>query len=420
MLKQIVAISLKELKIVLRDKGVLSVLFLLPIIFTLLMTFAGVGNQGTRDVKILVLNQDRGPIASRVVERLKHEKGLVVVDKLQDAVPTEASAEAALLGNGSDYAFVLAFPANFSEGIAQPTGDPSKTPVVRFIADPGTGGTNLNPVERLVEIQIMNVAGAFAAGNSAQKTLTDLVSKTAMPENPALAQLAGDFAKRMKTIDTQIGSTVQFKQVPPKGMVMTRPLTAEDQNLPGYTIFGIFFIVQVIGTTLLREKEDGTFNRLMAAPIKRSVILLGKLIPFYLINLFQVVFMFGFGWLVFHISFGNSILGLFLVSLATAAVANALGLFIASISKTAEQMGPLSGLILISLATVGGIFIPSFEMPKILQTFSRFTPHAWALKGFQDILVRGYDAVAVLPTVGVLMIFTVVLYVLALLRFRVE
>lgn len=394
MLLQIYAICAKEIRILIRDGGVLAVLFILPVIFVSIMTFAGVGNQSIHDAQILVVSHDEGPIAQQVIARLKQQKGLVVTDRVDNHALDDQQAERLLLKGGSPYGLILVFPANFSAAVQRGSaagGDPS---LVRFIADPATGGQNLNPIERLIKIQVMTVAGAYAGA--------------ALAPGEAKPELAS------------LQPPVDFKRVAPRGLEIARPITAEEQNVPGYTIFGVFFIVQVIGTTILREKESGTFNRLMAAPISKPVLLIGKLLSFYAVNLVQVAFMFLFGRLVFHISFGNSILGLVAVTLAASAAANALGLLIAAISKTAEQMGPLSGIILVTLATAGGIFIPYFEMPKILQRVSFFTPHAWALKGFQDILVRGYGFSAVLPTAGVLLLFAALFYGLALFRFRFE
>ena len=83
-------------------------------------------------------------------------------------------------------------------------------------------------------------------------------------------------------------------------------------------------------------------------------------------------------------------------------------------------MGPFSGLTLMGMATIGGLFIPTFQMPKIFQKLAFITPHAWALKGYQDILVRGYNLNAVLPCVTALFAFAVGFYFLALLKFRFD
>jgi ABC-2 type transport system permease protein len=387
MIRQLLAISVKELKLILRDRGVLSVLFVLPIIFVLLMTYAGVGNQSVSTVKILVVNEDNGVIASYIIDQLRDEKALVVVDQINGSKIHQDFGEKLLLKRSGGYSLILKFPSNFSKNLIM--GSASK-PLVEFIADPATGGSNLNPIERLIKMQVMNVAGYVAATRIGQ-----------IPIN---------------IIETKINDEVQFNRLAPKGMKLTRSIKAEEQNVPGYTIFGIFFIVQVIGNTILRERENGTYNRLIAAPVSSARLLFGKLAPFYVVNLIQVAFMFLFGYFAFHISLGHCFSGLFLITLATAAVANALGLLIASISKSAEQMGPFSSLILISMATIGGIFIPYFEMPKLLQSISFLTPHAWALKGFQDILVRGYSFSAVLFTAFILVSFALLFYSIALIK----
>lgn len=387
MFYQLLAITIKELRIIFRDKGVLSVLFILPIIFVVLMTYAGVGNQGIGQSNILVVNQDQGSIASSVIDRLREEKNLIVTDYHEGEKIHEDIGEKLLLKNNSRYSMILKFPPLFSESLLQ-----GEKVLVEFIADPATGGSNLNPVERLIKIHVMNISGYLEGARIGQ----------------ALIQ----------AMDTPIPQNVQFSRSAPKGLKLTRPIRAEEQNVPGYTIFGIFFIVQVIGTTFLKEKEEGTYNRIMTVPISPSLLLFGKLVPFYFVNLLQVLFMFVFSYYVFDISMGKSFLGIFLVTIATAATANSLGLLIASISKTTEQMGPLSSLILISSATVGGIFIPYFEMPKFLQTISFLTPHAWALKGYQDILVREYHLIAVLPTCAILLAFSAIFYVMALSKIR--
>jgi len=61
MFSRIIAISVKELKLLLRDGAALGVLFLLPIVFVSIMTYAGVGRQGVQTVSILVGNEDQGP-----------------------------------------------------------------------------------------------------------------------------------------------------------------------------------------------------------------------------------------------------------------------------------------------------------------------------------------------------------------------
>lgn len=423
MFRKIIAIAIKELKLLRRDGAALGVLFLLPVVFVTVMTVAGVGNQGSHDVRILVVNRDRGQLANWSIERLRHEKGIELVETDGGKPLDEEGAERLLLSSDSSYGMVVVFPEHFSSRVTGPSSDGgakqgSENNLVRFIADPATGGQNLAPYERLVRIHVMEVASAASALGDADRLIEPEVQKG--KPGGEVARLIDKWRSARAGIPHTVAPNVGFERVPPRGLKLTRPITAAEQNVPGYTIFGMFFIVQVIGNTLLREKESGTLIRLMAAPVSKTAILLGKLIPFFFVNVVQVIILFAFGALAFGVGIGSSVGGLLVVTLATAAVANALGLLIAAISRSAEQMGPMSGLILVIMAALGGVLVPLFEMPKLMQTISQLTPHAWALKGFQDVLVRGQDAMTVLPTAGVLCGFALLFYLVALLRFRFD
>ena len=395
-------------------------LFLIPIIFVSVMTFGGVGNhQGIGVAKILIVNNDKGKLAEKIIGRLKKTKGLEIVDNIANEPISQSKADN-LIMRADGYELAVVFPENFSENLVNPV-NRNNPALVQFMADPAFGGMNLYPVERLIKIQIMHDVGVFATARECNG-IADSTFVQTFPSvsSESLQNFSNRYLTALQDIDEKVQDNIECKRVAPNGLTIIRPIKPEEQSVPGYLIFGMFFIVQSIGLTLLREKENGTFNRLMAAPVSSSVILIGKLVPYYFVNLFQAVFMFAFGKLVFNISFGDHPLGLIVVALATAAATNGLGLLVASISKTAEQSGPLSGVIIMALATAGAIFIPYFEMPKIMQKIGLFTPHSWALRGFQDIIVRGYDVQAILPCAGVLVLFAIGFYCISLklIRFK--
>jgi ABC-2 type transport system permease protein len=192
------------------------------------------------------------------------------------------------------------------------------------------------------------------------------------------------------------------------------------QNVPGYTIYGIFWIVSLLAVSVLAEKRVGTFRRLLVSPMSRMVMLLGKLVPFYLINIIQITIMLGVSSVLFNMSLGHSPAGLVVVSLAAAAAATGLGVLVAALARTEAQVGGLTVLLLLSLSALGGCFVPRFVMPSWLRMVGLVTPHAWALDAYQDLLVRGYNFVEVLPKVGVLGAFAVVLFAIGVWRFRFE
>jgi ABC-2 type transport system permease protein len=150
------------------------------------------------------------------------------------------------------------------------------------------------------------------------------------------------------------------------------------------------------------------------------VMLIGKWIPYYLINIVQIVIMLGVSSLLFNMSLGHSAAGLVIVSLAASATATGLGVLVATLARTEAQISGLTVLLLLTLSVLGGCFIPRFIMPEWLQTLGQITPHAWALDAYQDLLVRGYDFWDVLPKVGVLGVFAVIFFGIGVWRFRFE
>jgi ABC-2 type transport system permease protein len=203
----------------------------------------------------------------------------------------------------------------------------------------------------------------------------------------------------------------------PKGFGVERRPTTTEQNVPGYAIFGVFFIVLTLAASFIREKEEGTFLRILAAPLPKAALLIGKLLPYYVVNLIQIALMFAVGVLLFSMKPGN-IGGLIVVSLAVSAAANGLGLLVAALGKTEAQVNGLAVFFAITLAALGGMMVPTFVMPEFMKAVSRLTPHAWALSGYHDVIMRGLGVQAVLPETAVLIGFACLFFVIALWRFK--
>lgn len=196
-------------------------------------------------------------------------------------------------------------------------------------------------------------------------------------------------------------------------------------NVPGWTLFGLFFIAPMLSFNLLEERKLGTFRRLLSAPVSRGALLLGKLLPFFAVNLAQVVTMFAFGALVMPLLGAPALqlrnpFALLAVTVAASLAATSLGLLIASLARTTEQVGSVGSLLVVTMAALGGVMVPRFAMPGWMQTVGLATPHAWALTAYQDVLVRGAGLVAVLPAMAALLGFAGVFFAVAAVRFRWE
>ncbi len=200
--------------------------------------------------------------------------------------------------------------------------------------------------------------------------------------------------------------------------------TSVQQSVPAWLIFSIFFVVIPIATTFLTEKQHGTLQRLKTLPVPNSYFLVGKLVPYLGINLIQTALMFLVGiylvpalggeGLVLH---SNAWL-LLPMSISVSVTAISFALLVAVLVKTTEQATTIGGISNLLLAAAGGIMVPTFIMPEIMQHIARYSPMNWGLEGFLTILLRQGDLVAILPEMGKLLVLAGLLFCLAVVAYR--
>jgi len=175
-----------------------------------------------------------------------------------------------------------------------------------------------------------------------------------------------------------------------------RPSSVQ-QNVPAWLIFGMFFVVMPISSLFIVERRDGTLARLVSQRVPFSMLLLGKVGPFFLINLAQTVLMLLVGRMVPWL--GGEALALparwdllAAVAASTSLAAIGWGLLVAVGSRTLEQATVIGGVGNILAAALGGIMVPRFVMPVAMQRWAELSPMAWALDGFHAVILRQGEA----------------------------
>jgi ABC-2 type transport system permease protein len=425
MLNQIFAITIKELKVILHDRGAVTALFIMPIAFILVMTTAlqGVFSTGSSNnpVPLLVVNQDTGEIAGRVIQDLRGIDGLTVIEQAGGRALTRSAADDLIVAR--QYSVGVVFPADFSEQIlASSLDSQAAASNVAFLVDPTVGTQLLSPARGMVQGFVEREASLAQAPIKTQAGIDQMAASLPANQAPMLQAIGSQFVKQVSTGEaaSQGNLGVAYQVVTPAKFKVERVPTSAEQNVPGYTIYGVFFIIGTIASGIFRERNEGTFRRLQAAPLSKGAIMIGKLLPYYLINLIQIAIMFTVGVLVFHIGLGRDPLALVLLSLACSAAATGMGFLLAALGKSQEQVGSLGALISVVLSAVGGMMVPSSVMPQFMQSISRLTPHAWALTGFQDVIVRGMGTLDILPSVGMLLVFALVFWGVGIWRFKFD
>lgn len=198
-----------------------------------------------------------------------------------------------------------------------------------------------------------------------------------------LADAFGFDLKRAATLEVDVVGN-------PRG---GRPSSVQ-QNVPAWLIFGMFFVVMPISSLFIVERREGTLARLVSQKVPFSLLLLGRVGPYCVVNLAQAALMLLAGVTLVPWLGGEALVLparvdlLAAVALSTSLAAIAWGLLVAVCARTMEQATVIGGVGNILAAAIGGIMVPRFVMPENMQTLANASPMAWALDGFHAVMLR--------------------------------
>jgi ABC-2 type transport system permease protein len=411
MIRNSLAIAWKDLLLVLKDKGVLAVYFLMPLLFASLLGIA-FGNTGsdetTIELTVLLVNQDSGSYGQMLADGLTGAE-VLVVEELSDATVADQRVAS------GDAPAALVIPADFSSKID--AGEPVevtiiKDPTQQEAASIVAGITN----QAMAEIGVL---GELRYGIHA--VLAQAPDYDQAP--PELRQAVE--AQTLGVIWTQVqemrqNPVIAVEDEAVAGAEELQPWDPITYYIPSFTVAFAFFLVGQMAASLLHEKEEGTFRRLMSSPMPRSSVIGGKILAYVLIVFFQVIVLFTVGYALFKMPLGESPLSLLLLTVALALASSSMGMLLGALcttSKQADQLGMVLGFVLLVL---GGSIFPLFRAEGFIGTVSRLTPSAWGIEGYMGVISDNWSLAQTAPNILVLLGFAVVFFAVAVWRFKFD
>jgi ABC-2 type transport system permease protein len=181
----------------------------------------------------------------------------------------------------------------------------------------------------------------------------------------------------------------------------------------GMAVFFLMFTVQFGVSSLIEERTEGTLPRLLAAPVSRASIVLGKLLTSVVLGVVSISVLVVGTSLLLGASWGNPA-GVAMLIVAGVLAATGITAVIASLARTAEQAGSWQAVVAVTLGMLGGAFFPIQQSGSFMATVSLITPHAWFLRGLGNL--AGGGVATVLPAVGALLLIAALTGAVALRR----
>jgi ABC-2 type transport system permease protein len=411
MLHNTLAVAWKDLLIVLKDKGVLAVYFLIPLLFASLlgMAFGNAGNdEKTIEIDILLVNQDSGSYGQMLADGLRQAE-VLIIEELEDAVQADQ-----MVADG-DAAAAIVIPTDLSSKID--AGEPAEVMVVQDptqpeAADIAAGITN----QAMSEIGVL---GELRYGIHAV-----LAQSPDYDQAPAELVEAIE-AQTLGVMWTQVQEMRQNPVIAVKGEAVAGAEEVQAWDpityyIPSFTVAFAFFLIGQMASTLLIEKEEGTFRRLLSSPMPRASIISGKMLAYLIVVFLQVLILFAVGYAMFQMPLGQSPLALLLLTLALGLASTSLGMMLGALCRTSKQADRLGVVIGFVLLALGGSIFPLFRSEGLMGTLSRLTPSAWAIEGYMGLIGDSWTLMQTLPNILILLGFAAVFFGIAVWRFRFD
>ena len=345
----------KEFKLIFRDIHALLVLFLMPSIFILIMSLAlkntysqniesklkvAIISQNSKDIDVLIEELNKNPYFEAKIENSTSNKDLIYELKYDFAIKLDSDFKNQINKNSKDF---------FIEIFSKP-----------------------------------NIKYGFYTilKNEIVKNISKSITKDFFINSKI-------DAKNLDNLDNLISNQYIFKNEKDSSII-----NSVQQSVPAWLIFSMFFILIPISNTFINEKNFGTIQRIKSINIPLYTLLLGKILPYFIINQIQLIFMILIGIYIVPLFGGDSLkiegsyFLIILISFAISFAAISFALLIANISKTTEEATSIGGVINIIFAAIAGIMVPKFVMPQFMQDLSLFSPMSWGLESFIEILVN--------------------------------
>ncbi len=375
-MKKLLFLLRKEFRQIRRNRFMIRAIIAVPIlqmlIFVPAITFE------IKRIDLAVIDNDRSQASRELVSKLTGSSFFVVT-----ATPaTVTEAESMLLSGDADIALVI--PPDFSRGLAGVT-----TPRLQVLAD------------------AVNASTAQLSWSYITSVIRDF--------NREVIISTGMIPANMAAIRT---GSLPGISVSPRYWYNPK-LNYKYYMLPGVLVILITAIgLMMTGLNLVREKESGTIEQINVTPIMKWQLIASRIIPFFIIGLFDLALGLGIGWLAFNIPFEGSLLLFFACAAIFLVAVLGLALFFSTMASTQQQFLFIAFFFVMVFILMSGIFTLTESMPLWAQQFNLVNPVAYLMRINRMVMLKGSGFSEIMRDMAMLTILALSYLSLAIRAYR--
>lgn len=389
----------KEMLLLSRDWGGLVILFVMPLVLVITVTLiqdSSFKAVSTR-IEIAFVDKDKGEISKTIVDNLSKSESFVLVSVNEQELQH-------LVFKGK-YQMGIVIPENLSSDLQNRVNHNVEKTISAFgLGDDSDMEENHFSAKEIKLYFDPATHLSFKSGvrNAIDKIVTQI-------ENQSIYRAFQEQLSEENSFFEQ-ESLIVFEEILPTTNSEEPKPNSVQHNIAAWTLFAMFFIVVPLSVNMVKEKNQGTYVRLLTSPVSHLVFLGGKIITYLIICLLQFYVMLFIGKFIFPyfglIALEWTNLGLHtVVALFSGLAAIGFGVLLGTYAETQEQSAPFGATSVIILAALGGVWVPVFAMPEIMQGFAKISPMNWGLNAFYDVLLRQGGLSDVLTDIILLFLF---------------
>lgn len=412
------AAIIKDFLILTRDRVGLLTMFAMPIVLAIVITalqnstFELVNDN---KVPLLLCNRDSGEAGRQLMAAIEK----VGIFDMKQVIANKSEKEIAERMHEKDALIAIIIPEGFSVKMALKAQHISSRALNELGMETDTvpvDGNGAGPVTLLYHPVLQesfrqSVKGALRStlqlveSKQILKSLYFSLNEKVLPE-----QLENDILNNQIAINEIPISRDGSRKIP----------NATQHNVPAWTVFAMFFVVVSLGSSVVKEKLNGSFVRLKTLPTNYFLALLSKQITYLIVTLAQAAVIFAIGVWLFpsmglpRLNLPSDITGLFLVTLMCGWCAVSFAICIGVFAQTQEQANGVGAVSIVLLAAIGGLLVPSFAMPGTFKTLLKISPLHWCLEAYYGLFLEGGKLKDILRNILPLFAITVFLQLIAL------
>nr|WP_081711703.1 ABC transporter permease [Flavobacterium enshiense] len=409
----------KEMLLLRRDLGGLVILFLMPLVLIVTVTLiqdSTFKSVTESKIPILLVDNDNGEISKTVKSSLNESGSFEIVTEIKGAALTEAMAgEAVFKGK---YQLAIVIPEKLSVDLEKKVTQNVEDIISKFGLEDTIPKAEKEKAVKTKEIKMyFDPATQLTFKNGVKNAIDKMISQV---ETKSIYKAFQDQLGEEGEPIFEQENFITFKEIVPKVDNKEILPNSVQHNVPAWTLFAIFFIVVPLSINIVKEKGQGTQIRLITNPVPYAVVIAGKTATYLIICMIQFLLMVAVGVYLFPylglpvLEIEGKLILMSLVALFSGLAAIGFGILLGTVAKTQEQSAPFGATSVVILAAIGGVWVPVFAMPKIMQFVSHISPMNWGLNAFYDVLLRNGSIVEILPEINLLLLFFILTITIAI------